>query len=101
MNIKIKDFVLRPETASPDKFNLYRIVEGMYDKDGEDDDGKKHKKGDLRVYEKNVGYGFRLETAIHKIISYKLLDMPGIVELKTYLNEYKNLKEEIKKLLSV
>ena len=101
MNIKIKDFILKPEVNAPDKFNLYRIVEGMYEKDVVEEEKIIHKAGDVRYVEKFIGYAYSLERAVRIIIATHINDIGGNLELKSYINQFKVLKSEILKTLEV
>ena len=98
MNIIIDDYILKPEVNAPERFNLYKIVKGIYAKDIQIGDVTM-KKGTESLTEKIVGYGFTLENAVTRIIADKINVINGNIELKTYLNEYRNLKADIFKNL--
>lgn len=53
----------------------------------------------------NVAYGCTLSSAIRKIINYRInkkhFDNGGIIELSTYIKEFKNSVEELDKLCKI
>lgn len=57
--------------------------------------GKKNERQEF----KNVAYGVTIETAIKYIINARIAtNSPEVIDLKTYLEEYKKNLDEIKKM---
>lgn len=59
----------------------------------------KPKSGEPRQEFKNAGYGLTLESAIKRIINYRLNNKKEIYTLKEYLAEYKTENDSTKSLL--
>ena len=55
----------------------------------------KPKSGEPRQEFKNAGYGLTLESAIKRVINYRLSNKKEIYTLKEYLSEYKNENAQI------
>lgn len=57
--------------------------------------------GKSRVEFKNAGYGLSIESAIKKIIHYRICNnyKDEAINIKTYFKEYKKQLDDIKKLL--
>lgn len=91
MTIEEKDFKLVPVSDSSPKFDLYllHVV--------------KPKGGEPREEFKDPLYGLPLESAIQRIINYRISKKygEGVITMKTYLTEYKQIKEEITKLCTM
>ena len=84
MEIKIKNFILRPTTSAKDRFDLSRIVERI-----SKEDGSKYES------ETEHGYSMTLDRCITIIITCHLADIDQVVELRTYINKYREIKEEV------
>ena len=59
----------------------------------------KPKSGEPRQEFKNAGYGLTLESAIKRVINYRLSNKKEIYTLKEYLEEYKAENDEIRRLV--
>lgn len=59
----------------------------------------KPKSGEPRQEFKNAGYGLTLESAIKRIINYRLSNKKEIYTLKEYLSEYKKENAQIQSLV--
>ena len=59
----------------------------------------KPKSGEVRQEFKNSGYGLTLESAIKRIINYRLSNKKEIYTLKEYLEEYKAENDKIRRLV--
>lgn len=87
MIIEEKDFRLTPVKDGGDIFDL-ELLRTI----------NKGKSTERQVF-KTAAYGVSLPAAIRYIINARVVEkFPGIIDLKTYLEEYKNILDEIKKL---
>lgn len=87
MIIEERDFRLTPVKDSGDIFDLELLKTINKGKETE------------RQEFKNVAYGITLETAIRYIANTRIsANYPDVINLKTYLKEYKKIIDEIKKL---
>ena len=59
----------------------------------------KPKSGEARQEFKNSGYGLTLESAIKRVINYRLSKKKEIYTLKEYLEEYKAENDKIRRLV--
>lgn len=59
----------------------------------------KPKSGEPRQEFKNAGYGLTLESAIKRVINYRLSNKKEIYTLKEYLEEYKAENDKIRRLV--
>ena len=59
----------------------------------------KPKSGEPRQEFKNAGYGLTLESAIKRIINYRLSNKKEIYTLKEYLSEYRKENAQIQSLV--
>ena len=59
----------------------------------------KPKSGEARQEFKNSGYGLTLESAIKRVINYRLSNKKEIYTLKEYLEEYKAENDKIRRLV--
>ena len=58
------------------------------------------KKGDEYEIETVVGFGYTFETLIRRIIENELSQNNEVMSLKEYINEFKELKNEITNILN-
>lgn len=89
MVIEGKDFKLTPVSDSSPFFDLellYTI---------------KPKSKETRQEFKNVAYGISLETAIKKIIQYRILHKYDITDLATYLKEFRAELDLLRKICDI
>lgn len=90
MIIQEKDFRLIPVKESGNSFDLellHTINKG---------------KANERQEFKDVAYGISIDRAISYIINFRISSKyPGVIDMKTYLNEYKSMVEEIKELCKI
>lgn len=88
MIIEEKDFRLTPVNDSSPLFDL-ELLHTV-----------KPKGGEPREEFKVAGYGLPLDAAMNRIISYRIQSKhgDGTIALKKYLEDYKQIQEEIKKL---
>lgn len=89
MIIEEKDFKLTPVSESSLNYDLellYTI---------------KPKGKEVRQEFKVAAYGVSLESALKKIIQYRLSCKHDVVDLATYLDEFKKELESLKKLVEV
>jgi hypothetical protein len=87
MIIEEKDFRLIPINECSDKFNLELLY--IVNK------GKSNEKQEY----KNAAYGIRLDSAIRKIANFRINNKcPDIIDLRTYLKEYRIILADITKL---
>ena len=84
MKLRYKDFALIPSQNAKDRFDLFVLTKNQ--KTGKD-------------YDKLIGYGYRLDEAIHQIISELLSENLDIDTLKGYVDAYKNAVKEISNVL--
>jgi hypothetical protein len=101
MIITYKNFKLKPGMYAKDRFDLSRIkplvmnhMPSMKKKHGNKPVGTV-----LGETEEELGYDLYLGVALQKLISILLSEKEEVVDLKTYLLEYKKCKEEIENLL--
>jgi hypothetical protein len=82
--LRHKDFIFEASDVVRDRFDLWRV-------------GKNQKTGkDTRIL---VGYGYRFEEAIDKMIRTQLGERPDIGDLRTYVAEYRGASMEIQNIL--
>lgn len=87
MIIEEKDFRLIPIKDSGNMFDLELLRTVNKGKDSE------------RQEFKNVAYGVTIESAIKYIANARIAaDSPNVIDLKTYLEKYKEILDEIKTL---
>lgn len=87
MVIEEKDFRLTPVKDSGDRFDLELLKTINKGKETE------------RKEFKNVAYGITIESAMRYIANTRIAtNSPDSIDLKTYLEEYKKIIDEIKKL---
>lgn len=87
MVIEEKDFRLFPIKECGSRFDLELLY--IINK------GKENERSEF----KNVAYGITLETALKYIITYRLNSkFTDSIDLKTYLQEYKSMLDELKKI---
>lgn len=87
MVIEEKDFRLTPIKDSGDMFDLelLRTV----------NKGKETERQEFKV----IAYGVRIDSALRYITNARVAERnPGTIDLKTYLQEYRNIIDELKKL---
>lgn len=89
MIIKEKDFQLTPVSDSSPVFDL----ELLYT--------VRPKGKEARQEFKNVAYGISLESALKKVIQYRISCKHEIIDLATYLKEFKEELDSLKKLCEV
>jgi hypothetical protein len=77
-------FVFIPSEHCRDRFDLYRTGSNG-------NTGKETKK--------LIGYGYRMEEALLKMIGVRLAERTDITDIQGYVREYKKAKSEIKNLL--
>lgn len=89
MIIKEKDFQLTPVSDSSSMFDLellYTI---------------RPKGKEARQEFKNVAYGISLESALKKIIQYRISCKYDVVDLATYLKEFREELDSLRKLCEI
>lgn len=87
MVIEEKDFRLTPIKDSGDRFDLELLRTVNKGKETE------------RQEFKNVAYGVTIESAMRYVANARIAaNNPDVIDLKTYLEEYKKIIDEIKKL---
>lgn len=87
MVIEEKDFRLTPVKDSGDRFDLELLRTVNKGKETE------------RQEFKNAAYGVNIESAMRYIANARIAaNSPNVIDLKTYLEEYKKIIDEIKKL---
>lgn len=86
MIIEESDFRLIPCNESSTRFDLELLYTVNKGKDNE------------RTEFKNAGYGFSLESALHKVISSRIEKKHEVISLKEYLKEFKEEKQSLKEL---
>lgn len=87
MTIEERDFRLIPVKDSGDRFDLELLRTINKGKETE------------RQEFKNAAYGVTVESAIRHIANARIAaNSPDVIDLKTYLEEYKKIIDEIKKL---
>lgn len=87
MIIEEKDFRLTPVKDGGDKFDL-EFLKTI-------NKGKENEKQEFKI----VAYGISIEKAIKYIANNRLNNkIPGTIDLKTYIQEYRDITEELKKL---
>ena len=79
-----KDFILEASDVVPDRFDLYRATKNQ--KTGADT-------------KKLIGYGYKFEEAVDKMIRTQLGERPDIRDLRTYVAEYRSASEDIRNIL--
>lgn len=89
MVIKEKDFQLIPVSDSSSAFDL----ELLYT--------VRPKGKEARQEFKNVAYGISLESALKKVIQYRLSLKHEVVDLGTYLREFREEIDSLRKLCEV
>lgn len=89
MLIEEKDFRLTPISDS----NLFFDLELLY--------AIRPKDKEVRYEFKSVAYGISLETALKKVIQYRLSCKHDVLDLKTYLKEFRAELDYIKKLCEI
>lgn len=89
MIIEEKDFRLTPIKDCNDRFDL-DILKTV-------NKGKENERQEFKA----IAYGVTLENAFKYIANARLSESPETVDLKTYLQEYKNIIEELKQLCGV
>lgn len=87
MNIKIKDYTLKPCPGAIRLWDVYRTYEST-----NQETGVKY------LSERDIAFGLKLEGAISKIISSEMADKELTVDLAEFIREYKKVKDEIMKL---
>jgi hypothetical protein len=87
--IEYLNYELELETNAPTKFNLYKKTKIKNKKTGDESDGR-----DV------LGYGLSLETCIKKITNLEITKKDRVIELKQFIEEYKQAFEEVKKYLT-
>lgn len=88
MKIEEDDFIIESSNDTCSLFDL-QLLKTVKPKGGEE-----------RKEFQNYGYGMPMENCLKMIIKYKIEQKhPDVIDLKTYLNEYKQLILELKKLV--
>lgn len=89
MKIKILNFSLEPPADASDRFDLFCYSPG------------KTREGEPKTVRKRIGYAMTLESCADTIIKLTAKDRLGDneVSLKQYIEEYRQLKEEVKQML--
>jgi len=80
MTIQYKEYTLEPEGNA---FNLYKNVP------------TESKKGVKGFRDDVMGFAMRFETCIEAIIKDKMASRDEILTLRQYIDEYKELKDEV------
>ena len=88
MQITYKDYVLIPADVCKDRFDLYK--KGVYET------GNNIGKDKQTI----IGYGYRFEDAIEKIIRLEVANNESVTTLREYVTEYRQLVSEARSLLS-
>lgn len=87
MVIEEKDFRLTPVKDCGDRFDL-ELLRTI-------NKGKENERQEFKV----IAYGVNLDSAFRYIINSRIADKcPETIDLKTYLQAYKNILEELKQL---
>lgn len=87
MVIEEKDFRLTPVKDTRDKFDL-EILRTI-------NKGKKNERQEFKA----VAYGVSIEYALRYVANIRIVERnPATIDLKTYLQEYRNILAELKKL---
>ena len=87
MIIEEKDFRLIPIKDYGDMFDL-ELLKTV-------NKGKETERQEFKV----VAYGVRIDSALRYVANARIAERnPGTIDLKTYLQEYRNIKEKKKKL---
>jgi hypothetical protein len=86
--LRHKDFIFEASDIVPDRFDLYRATKS-----------KNKKTGKITDSRKLVGYGYKFEEAIDKMIRASLGERPDIGDLRTYVAEYRSASLDIRNLL--
>ena len=92
MIIKYEDYTLYSDNG---RFNLYKSVEV------EKKDSNKKPTGETHRIEKVIGYGFKLENAVKRIIDDIMESKDDKVSLRVFLIEYKRQIQALKELLTI
>lgn len=82
--IRHKDFIFIPADHCVDRFDLYRATKNG--KTGKDT-------------KKLIGYGYRMEDALHKMIGVSLSERKDITDIKSYVDAYKKAVSELQNLI--
>jgi len=85
MNIKYKNYTIEPDGAN---FNLSKEVDGI-------------SKGIKVKVSQSLGYGMRFTTCIDRIIKDTLADRTETVSLTHFVDEYRNIKNEITETIEI
>jgi hypothetical protein len=86
--LRHNDFIFEASDIVPDRFDLYRATKVKNKKTGKETDSKKL-----------IGYGYKFEEAIDKMIRTSLGERSDIRDLRTYVAEYKSASMDIQNLL--
>lgn len=89
MIIEEKDFRLTPVKDCKDRFDL-EILKTV-------NKGKESERQEFKV----VAYGITLDSAFKYVANARLAEGSDVVDLKTYIQEYKNIIEELKQLCGI
>ena len=87
MVIEEKDFRLTPINDCGDMFDL-ELLKTV-------NKGKETERQEFKV----IAYGVRIDSALRYVANARIAEKhPGSIDLKTYLQEYRNIIDELKKL---
>ena len=89
MIIEEKDFRLTPISESSPMFDLELLLT------------VRPKGKEARQEFKNVAYGISLESALKKVIQYRVSCKHDTIDLATYLNEFRNELDSLKALCRI
>lgn len=89
MVIEEKDFRLTPVKDCNDRFDL-EILKTV-------NKGKENERQEFKV----VAYGITLDSAFKYVTNARLSESSDTVDLKTYMQEYKSIMEELKLLCGI
>ena len=90
MEIKIRNYIIRPCMAAPTRYDLLKNVTRTNKSTDIDYEGTT-----------DIGYGMTLENCIGDIIFLEVNLKNNTCDLKEYLAEYRKVKDEIAKLATV
>jgi len=90
MEIKIRNYIIRPCMAAPMRYDLLKNVTRTNKSTDIDYEGTT-----------DIGYGMTLENCIGDIIFLEVNLKNNTCDLKEYLAEYRKVKDEIAKLATV
>jgi hypothetical protein len=82
------DFIFEASDVVVDRFDLYRATKVKNKKTGKETDSKKL-----------IGYGYKFEEAIDKMIRTELGERGDVETLAGYVGEYKNAVKRVQNLL--